>query len=110
MKIRTDVTLQFDPERAIPKVQRVFRDDLARTLWLAIKGTHIVSQHFNANMLAMAHGIKVRREIGKPITGRWIHMVLEDYGVLGTMEGAFADELALFLNNNGTITYSVAER
>lgn len=57
--------LNFDPTTTPNKrLQRVWRDPLARTIWLAVKAQHMTNQHFERHCLNAAAAI--RRE--KPTT------------------------------------------
>lgn len=58
----TVIHLSFDPA-AIKnrKFQRVWKDGLARTIWLAVKYRHLTNQHFNMECLEAAKWIRVRK-------------------------------------------------
>lgn len=51
------VILAFDPE-ITEEVKRVFSNDLARTIWLAVKRSHMTSQYFNNDCLHYAKVIE----------------------------------------------------
>jgi hypothetical protein len=62
------VLLAFDPKEAIARdtgkddegvsFKRLWRDPLARTLWLAIRPHYLTSQHFRRNILNQAYWIR----------------------------------------------------
>jgi hypothetical protein len=57
--IRNPIALRFDPATADEEIRAVFADDIARTLWLAIKQWHLTSQHFNELCLEASRLLRV---------------------------------------------------
>jgi hypothetical protein len=52
------VTVAFNPATLTGTLCAVWRDDVARTLWLAYKWKHLVSQHFDQDCLAAARALR----------------------------------------------------
>lgn len=54
--------LTFDPTKTKkPGLRRVWRDPLARTIWLAVRAGHLIDQHFERQCLATAREIRRAR-------------------------------------------------
>lgn len=110
--IKEKVELLFDPEKSSEEIKEVFADDLARLLWLGVKSSHIVDQHFEKHCLLYAKIIdKAKKK--EPLTAQklfWIISGMARYpgeGIIGTSEKAFAEELLPFVNGEKTITYTI---
>lgn len=59
MKIKEVYKLGFDPATCEDEeVRRVFKDDIAKVLWVTIKSQHLASQYFNREMLEAADRIR----------------------------------------------------
>jgi|SRR5579863_1032836 len=86
--------------RVIP-LREIFKDDLERTLWLAIKSRHITSQYFNHQVRAAAESIRTRR----PLTPKELHgRIMEITGRHNDGDksfgaDAFCEELFLYVTN-----------
>lgn len=106
------VTLTFNPEEANEEIRKVFACNLARTLWLAIRPGHIVSQYFHAGCLHYAGVIKKRLAQEEPLTAEQLLRILSGmtpgYGIIGHGELAFARDLLLLVNGERTIDFKVA--
>lgn len=96
--INEQTVLEFDPEQALPIIKEIFDHPIAHVLWLGIKGTHLVDQHFNdhclelgkiierwiakRNLWEIAQGKKRRPgrppNEPRPVTGRLLSMALEN--------------------------------
>jgi len=100
------VELKFNPETGGDEIQKVFGDDLARLLWLAIKVTHIVSQNFDADCLRCA---KILREYKQksPLTAKQLLHVLGRSISASGSELAFATELLPFVNGEKNIGFKI---
>lgn len=109
--IQEHVELAFDPSHVGEEIQRVFSDDLARTLWLGIKQGHVVSQYFNRAVLEMADEIR-RVKTTQYLTPAALFQILATTGypdeqVIGFGEYNFAEELLPFALGVKTITYEI---
>ncbi len=93
--------LTFVVADAEPIIREVFADRLARTLWLGIKGSHIVSTTFNADCLTVARWI---REHDGPVSGRWLTVSLQNVRIIGSAE-TYGDVLAPYANGEKEITW-----
>jgi hypothetical protein len=112
-RILPEYILHFDPEKSEDEDLRcVFHDELARTLWMAIKGTHITSQHFNKGCLQVAK--EIRKSI--PLTAYQLRRILGNVGGglpgmgligWGQSEDSFGEELLPYVLNEKKITYRV---
>ncbi len=107
------VTLLFNPEAASKEVQEVFANELARTLWLAIKPGHLTSGSFNEDCLRRAkiiNGIKKKKE---SLNAQGFLMILSGLAagpghmILGATELDFATELLPFVNGDKKISFKV---
>lgn len=99
------LTLNFNPETAGDEIRKVFDDDLARLLWLAIKSSHVVARGFNAGCLRYAETLRRIME-EKPLTAERLLLTLggvPGHGILGLNELAFATELLPFVNGTKKI-------
>ncbi len=106
------VTLPFDPEKT-EEVKAVFCNDLARTIWLAVRPGHIVSNYFNDDCLYYAKAIEdIKKE--RPITAKLLFYILSsglgrgpDHVIIGSKEQDFAAELLPFVNGEKTINFTL---
>ena len=110
-RIPRKVILTFDPKEAGGEIKKIFRDDLARTLWLAVKSGHVVSQYFNSMCTEYARVIRKAKQ-KSPLTARQLLHILSGvgrhpgYGIIGENELPFAQNLLLFVNGE-RICYEV---
>ena len=67
------IGLGFDPAKSVdPVFQEVFKDPVAWSVWLMIKATHRVCQHFNDWCLMVAKRIKEK----KIVLARDLHQII----------------------------------
>lgn len=112
--IKTHLVLKFDPEKSNEEIRKVFADDLARTMWLAIRPGHLASQDFNRHILAYANIIRRERELEGFTTNRLLNILsgvarMPTAGVIGCQELDFAQELFPFVTGEKTITFEIQE-
>jgi hypothetical protein len=114
--IKETVSLGFDPKTSNPEIQAVFADDLARTLWLAIKQSgFLASQYFCRNLLRCSEEIKRAKKKG-PLDNFALFRILGGFGrgptcgVIGPSDQVFAEELLPFVTGEKTISFVVKER
>jgi len=100
-EIQDPAVLKFTVADAKPIIQEVFANDMARTLWLGIKGTHLVDQHFNQACLELARVIEQRQE---PITAGWLTRELQHWNMIGSAE-TFGDILLPYVTGEKAITW-----
>ena len=105
------VILTFDPKEAEWEIKKIFRDDLARTLWLAVKSGHVVSQYFNSMCIEYARVIRKAKQEGSLTAKQLLHILSgvgrhPGYGIIGENELPFAQNLLRFVNGE-TIRYEV---
>ena len=106
------VTLAFDPETD-EEIKEVFSNDLARTLWLAVRRSHLTDQYFNNNCLQYAKVIESFKKEG-PLTAGLLLRILSGVakppgqGIIGSAELEFATELLPFVNGEKTINFTVS--
>ena len=76
--VKSPVQLKFNPEDPTIEdvVREVFKDDLARTLWLGIRYRHIVSDRFHQKCLDAANYMK---ENGLPESPEELRGILMGY-------------------------------
>jgi hypothetical protein len=107
------VVLAFDPKKSESKeLREVFSDDLARTLWLAVKSGHLTDSNFNRNCLTYA---KIIRDLKKkePMTADLLFRILSGFAkgpgqnIIGSAEASFAAKLLPFINGEKTISFTV---
>ena len=103
-------TLSFDPNKAEPAIQRVFKDRIARTIWLAIKGQHLVSQYFNQDCVDIARWMRQRLKAKERMDGGVLFNMLSRVGVLGTEEQDFAERLIPYVSGEKKIAWIVASK
>ena len=108
------VPIPFDPATESEEIQEIFANDIARTLWLGIRQSHSVSQHFNASCLRFAKEIeKMKRK--RPLTTRELFHIISARGfgdgfqIIGPMEQDFAAELLPFVNDERTIGFEIKQ-
>lgn len=107
-KIETLVILESNPEESESRYLRnIFYDDLARTLWLALRqGDMNDDIYFDSFILAIAAKIKEAKKKGK-LTAKWLADVLIESQVVKSIDGEFAQELLLFVLDEKAIGYEV---
>lgn len=110
--IRETVPLLFDPKNESEEIQTVFADDLARTIWLAVKDGHVAGQYFNRNCLYYARVIADLKKT-KQLTAEQLMRILSGWamspvdGIMGDHDLAFATELLPFINGEKTIKFEI---
>lgn len=107
------VTLAFDPKTIeIQEIKDVFANDLARTIWLAVKSGHMTSQYFNNDCLHYAKVIENAKKKG-PLTANMLFRILSGvaappgHGIIGGGELNFATDLLPFVDGQKTISFTV---
>jgi hypothetical protein len=107
------VALGFDPEKTENKdLKEVFSDDLAQTLWLAIKYSHLAGPSFTRNCIVCAKIIRYSKK-KEPMTADLLFRILSGFAkgpgqnIIGPAEASFAAELLPFVNGEKTITFTV---
>ena len=109
--IHETVSLTFDPEEVGEDFRATFSDDLARTLCLAIRSSHLISQYFYTNCLHYAKVIRKRLAQGGPLTARELLNILAGmtpgHSIIGHCELDFATELLPFVKGEKTIGFEI---
>ena len=111
--IKQLVVLNFDPKTASQEFQKVFANDLTRTLWLAIKQSHLTDQYFCKSIIRYAVAINAAKEEGK-LSAETLFRILSGFaspplsGVIGPSERSFAEELLPFVTGEKTITFEIS--
>ena len=110
--ILESVVLAFDPAVSDGMIKEVFSDELARTLWLAIKQAHIVDQNFSESCLIYARRIEKLRSKGMLNAEQLFRIlagtaIVPGCGVIGSGEGVFAAELLPFIMGEKSIAFKV---
>lgn len=113
-RIKNPVRLKFDPMdgRSVNDLtRRICRNDISRTLWMAIKSTHKKTnkKYFGENCIAVAdyielHEIPKSPEELKDITDEYI---LDEKGRKSDYSIAFLTELYPYLFGNKKLRYLV---
>jgi len=86
----------FDPSKTDNKeVKKVFEDETARILWIAIKRNRLVDENFNKNILYLAKVIDI--EGIDSFTADRLTSYLRGMGIIGTSENGMGDEIIPFL-------------
>lgn len=104
--ISKKVKLNFNPETADTEIQEIFANDLARTLWLAIRQGHVVSQYFNKNILQCAVMIEDSRK-REELNAEELFQIISGCIVIGPCEQKFAEELLPFITGEKEIIFIV---
>lgn len=109
--ISQTVNLLFDPEADSGEIKEIFSDDVARTLWLAVKQSHVAGKHFKSAILRYAALIKDLMEKGD-LDARKLFYILSgsfapDQAIIGSCEQAFAEELLPFIKGEKAITFKI---
>lgn len=111
--IQESVTLGFDPKTSKNEaVRRVFHDELARTLWLAVKQNHMTSQYFEEDCIKYAEKIrKLSWRRKSPLTSYQLLNILSHdlpgHGIIGHGESDFAAELLPFATGEKKIEFEI---
>jgi hypothetical protein len=104
------VKLTFDPTTSRPEIQAVFANDLARTIWLAVRQGHLVNQFFETNCIRFS-GLIASIQGQRPLTVEVLLFILSSGGpereVIGHKETEFVAELLPFINGEKTIQFEV---
>ena len=104
-RILERVTLAFDPAGMSAALRRVFEDDVARTVWLAVRPGHLVDDHFDENCLTVAKWVRTRKARGDALTVGWLNGALHSLGMVGTAERPFCELLLPFMRGERQISY-----
>lgn len=112
--ISQSVQLAFDPETADQEIRKIFSNDLARTLWLAIKQCHVTSKNFNIviPMYAKIIADEMAKENEVFCAGK-LFKILSGFGkaptrcVIGQDGQSFAAELLPFVKGEKVIAFEV---
>lgn len=110
--ILESVNLRFDPQNAGEVISEIFKDDLARALWLGIRQGHLIDQDFHRNILRYSQTIKREKSEGK-LDSRRLFDILSGFakppacGVIGPNEQTFAEELLPFINGEKSIAFTI---
>ncbi len=110
--ILESVVLAFDPAVSTGTINEVFSDELARTLWLAVRQAHIVDQNFSESCLIYARRIKKLRNEGRLNAEQLFRIltgtaIVPGCGIIGSGEGVFAVELLPFVMGEKSIAFKV---
>lgn len=110
--ILESVVLAFDPATSCGTIKEVFSNEIARTLWLAIKQAHIVDHDFSESCLIYARRIEKLRSAGELNAERLFRIliggsIISGCGAIGTGERAFAEELLPFIVGKKSIEFVV---
>ena len=95
--------LTFDPKELDTLVKNVYEDDIARTLWLAIKPKHLCGPDFPQHCLNTAAYI---REQGTPDSAEGLHKVLHGHFGYPPFDMALVEQLLPYLHGE-TLEYVV---
>ena len=112
LPFKTEIPIAFDPATATDKVQEVFADPIARSLWLAIKIGHLVNQYFDDDCIAIAGWIHKQRDEGELERSEFIRRTASNMcnqligvQILGRQEIEFGTALITYLLDGGVIEY-----
>ena len=105
--IREHVKLLFDPENAQPITQEVFADDMARTIWLAIKQGHLAGPRFGENVLKASKWVRKLVDEDRLTVEKLFDALTHEVMLLGSSEQDFAEELLPFVLGEKSISYEV---
>ena len=106
------VTLAFDPADESEEIKTIFANDLARTIWLAVKFRHLTTSHFNSSCLHFAAAIKKARK-KRPLTSTELSVILSGGTVppapriIGSNEADFVDELLPLVNGEKILDFEI---
>ncbi len=98
--------LTFNPEE-VPEIAEIFRNRIARTLWLAIKYQHLVNQHFNEGITTIAQWIEDGELDAEDGEHAALQMVswLTGWRMLADTDIPFCRKLIPYIRGNKTIAY-----
>ncbi|HPD81950.1 MAG TPA: hypothetical protein PK357_02515 [Candidatus Pacearchaeota archaeon] len=105
--ITLPVKLAFDPDndKLRPELKRVFKNNIARTLWLGIKQRHITDQYFEANCLKTSNSFE---KFGVPKSSEQLVMIINrNFGYGYSKE--FIEELFPYISGSKNLEYEVAK-
>lgn len=95
------VTLTFDPAKSVnPQIRTVFEDPLARTIWIAIRRSHLTNQYFNQSCLTLAK--ELRKKKYQNIDGKQLNTLLYRQGTIGSAEYDVGDKILPFVKGEKT--------
>lgn len=102
------VKFAFDPMKSDnPEIIAVFNDDLAKTIWIAIKRNHLVSESFNKNCLRLAS--ELRKTKNRNITGKQLNDYLSWLDMIGTKEDDVGDKILPYIRGEQKFKIVVKE-
>ncbi|MFZ2226378.1 MAG: hypothetical protein WA064_01970 [Candidatus Moraniibacteriota bacterium] len=110
--ILQEVKILFDPAVDGGEIQKIFSDDVARTLWLGIRQGHIIERNFKRDILCCAEAIKVLIEKDK-LDAEKLFRILSGFAgppychIIGSAERDFAKELLPFVKGEKVINYEI---
>lgn len=88
----------FDPSKTTdPVLKKVFADELAKTIWIFIKRSHLVDQHFNDQCLQVAKWLRLRKI--RHITGEQLNTHLKYLSIIGSAEEGVGQKLLKFIRS-----------
>ena len=88
----------FDPSKTTSvSLRRVFDDELAKTVWIFIKRSHLVGEYFNENCIQVAEWLRMRKI--RYITGAQLNVHLIYLGIIGSQEEGVGDKLLRFIRS-----------
>jgi hypothetical protein len=106
--IRENVKLTFDPSCSKEKMQKIFFDNLTRTIWLAGKDGRITEDYFDDWVLFCAEEISRTIENQGKLTSERLFLILEGK-IIGSEEQEFAEALLPFVLGEKNISYEIIE-
>ncbi len=97
--------LTFSPEE-VPEIAEIFRNRIARTLWLAIKSQHLVDQRFNEGIALIAQWIEDGElpENDDEAASKMLSW-LKGWRMIGPNEIQFTRKLIPYMRGNKIIAY-----
>ena len=112
--IKTEVVLGFNPAETKgteDDVSGVFKDEVARTLWLTWKQGHITNQYFVGEVFEIASAIrkahpKTVEALRKCFSVRWMN---PSTNFMRTDMNGYMPEALPFFTGEKTVTYTIAE-
>jgi hypothetical protein len=96
--------LGFDPKQS--KIKEVFESDLARTLWLAIKQSHLTTSIFPYDCLRTASYLK---ENGVPETAKELQRVFDTHFGHPPYNFEFTETVLPYLKGEKTLDYVISQ-
>lgn len=88
----------FDPSKTTnPTLRAVFDDELAKTIWIFIKRSHLVDEHFNDQCLQAAKWLRLRKI--RYVTGEQLNTHLTYLSIIGSAEEGVGQKLLKFIRS-----------